>query len=153
MGYGLPAAIAAQLAHPDRVVIAFAGDGCFQTSGHELGTARQYDLPIIVIIINNGIHGSIRMHQERHYPGRVIATDIVNPDFTAYARAFGLDATLIETAAEFGPALRAAIANRRPAVLELRLDPEALTPDATLSEIRARAEQTLAHRNGSPANA
>jgi acetolactate synthase-1/2/3 large subunit len=139
MGYGVPAAIAAKLVHPDRVVVAFAGDGDFQMSGHELGTARQYDLPIIVILIENGIHGSIRVHQERNFPGRVIATDIVNPDFTAYARAFGCHTELVETAATFGAALRGALEAKVPAVLVLRLDPDAITPDASLMTIRARA--------------
>jgi acetolactate synthase-1/2/3 large subunit len=139
MGYGVPAAIAAKLVHPDRVVVAFAGDGDFQMSGHELGTAQQYGLPIIVILIENGIHGSIRVHQERNFPGRVMATDIVNPDFTAYARAFGAHTELVETADTFGAALRGALAATVPSVLVLRLDPDAITPDASLTTIRARA--------------
>jgi acetolactate synthase-1/2/3 large subunit len=139
MGYGLPAAIAAKLVHPERVVVAFAGDGCFQMSGHELGTAQQYDLPIVVILVENGIHGSIRVHQERNFPSRVMATDIVNPDFTAYARAFGCHTELVETAETFGAALRGALAAKVPAVLVLRLDPDAITPDASLTMIRARA--------------
>jgi acetolactate synthase-1/2/3 large subunit len=139
MGYGLPAAIAQKLVHPDRVVVAFAGDGCFQMSGHELGTAVQYGLNLIVILIDNGIHGSIRVHQERNFPGRVIGTTIVNPDFVAYAQAFGAHAELVETAAEFGGALRRALAATTPAVLVLRLDPEAITPDASLTTIRERA--------------
>jgi acetolactate synthase-1/2/3 large subunit len=139
MGYGLPAAIAAKLVYPERVVVAFAGDGDFQMCGHELGTARQYDLPIIVILIENGIHGSIRVHQERNFPGRVIATDIVNPDFVAYARAFGAQAELVETAGAFGAAFGRALAAGIPAVLVLKLDPDAITPDLSLSAIRARA--------------
>jgi acetolactate synthase-1/2/3 large subunit len=142
MGYGLPAAIAQQLLYPGRVVVAFAGDGCFQMSGHELGTAMQYELPVILILINNGIHGSIRVHQEKNFPGRVIATSIVNPDFVAYAKAFGAQAERIETAAEFGPALQRAIAARKTTVLVLELDPDAITPDATLTMIRARAAAT-----------
>jgi acetolactate synthase-1/2/3 large subunit len=139
MGYGLPAAIAQQLIHPDRVVVAFAGDGCFQMSGHELGTAMQYDLPIIVILINNGIHGSIRVHQEKNFPGRVIATEIANPDFVTYAEAFGAHTESVQTADEFGPALERALAARTLAVLVLRLDPDAITPDASLTTIRERA--------------
>jgi acetolactate synthase-1/2/3 large subunit len=139
MGYGLPAAIAQQLLYPERVVVAFAGDGCFQMSGHELGTAMQYELPLILILINNGIHGSIRVHQEKNFPGRVIATSIVNPDFVAYAKAFGAQAERIETADEFGPALQRALAARKTTVLVLELDPDAITPDATLTMIRARA--------------
>jgi acetolactate synthase-1/2/3 large subunit len=139
MGYGVPAAIAAKLIYPERVVVAFAGDGDFQMCGHELGTARQYGLPIVVILIENGIHGSIRVHQERNFPGRVMATDIVNPDFVAYARAYGAHAELVETADTFGGALRRALDAQVPAVLVLRLDPEAITPDVSLTTIRARA--------------
>jgi acetolactate synthase-1/2/3 large subunit len=122
MGYGIPAAIAAQLIYPERLVVAFAGDGCFQMSGHELGTARQYGLPIVVILIDNGIHGAIRVHQERHFPGRVIGTDIVNPDFVAYARAYGARSELVETAEEFAGALQRTLAARELTVLVLRQD-------------------------------
>jgi acetolactate synthase-1/2/3 large subunit len=139
MGYGIPAAIAAQLVYPGRTVVAFAGDGDFQMCGHELGTARQYELPIVIILVENGIHGSIRVHQERNFPGRVIATDIVNPDFVAYAKAFGAYSELVETADAFGGALRRALDATVPSVLVLRLDPDAITPDASLSTIRARA--------------
>lgn len=139
MGYGLPAAIAQQLLYPDRTVVAFAGDGCFQMSGHELGTAMQYDLPIVVMLIDNGIHGSIRVHQEKNFPGRVMGTDIVNPDFVAYAKAFGAHAELVETAADFGGALQRALAAKTVSVIVLRLDSDAITPDASLTTIRARA--------------
>jgi acetolactate synthase-1/2/3 large subunit len=139
MGYGVPAAIAAQLAYPGRTVVAFAGDGDFQMCGHELGTALQYELPIVVILVENGIHGSIRVHQERNFPGRVIATDIVNPDFVAYARAFGAHSELVETADDFGAAFRRALDSVTPSVLVLRLDSDAITPDASLATIRARA--------------
>lgn len=139
MGYGVPAAVAAKLIYPDRVVVAFSGDGDFQMCGNELGTARQYDLPIVVILVENGIHGSIRVHQERNFPGRVIATDIVNPDFVAYARAYGAYGELVETADAFGGALRRALDAKTAAVLVLRLDPDAITPDVSLSTIRARA--------------
>jgi acetolactate synthase-1/2/3 large subunit len=139
MGYGLPAAIAQKLIYPERVVVAFAGDGCFQMSGHELGTAVQHGLNVIVVLIDNGIHGSIRVHQERNFPGRVIGTSIVNPDFVTYAQAFGAQAERIETAAEFGPALQRALAATKPAVLVLQLDPDAITPDASLTMIRERA--------------
>ena len=143
MGYGLPAAIAQKLIAPERVVVAFAGDGCFQMSGHELGTAVQYGLNVIVILIDNGIHGSIRVHQERNFPGRVIGTSIVNPDFVAYAEAFGAHAELVETADQFGPALGRALAvSGGPAVLVLKLDPDAITPDASLTLIRERASAT-----------
>ena len=89
MGYGLPAAIAAKLAQPDRPVVCFAGDGCFLMTGQELATAVQYGLPVVVIVVDNGMYGTIRMHQEREHPERVFGTDLKNPDFAAYARAFG----------------------------------------------------------------
>lgn len=144
MGYGIPAAIAQQLLYPGRTVVAFAGDGCFQMSGHELGTAMQYDLPIVVILIDNGIHGSIRVHQEKNFPGRVIGTEIVNPDFVAYAKAFGAHAERVETADAFGPAFERALAAKTPAVVVLKLDPDAITPDASLTTIRARASAAQA---------
>ena len=122
MGYGIPAALAAQLLYPQRRVVAFAGDGCFQMSGHELGTARQAGLPILVILIDNGVHGAIRVHQERHFPGRPIGTDIVNPDFVAYARAYGAHAESVTATAEFPAALERALAAGTPAVLVLRLE-------------------------------
>jgi acetolactate synthase-1/2/3 large subunit len=135
MGYGLPAAIAAQLVHPDRIVVAFAGDGCFQMSGHELGTARQYDLPILTIIVENGMHGTIRMHQERRFPGRPIGTDILNPDFVAYARSFGAHAERIASAADFSAALQRALNARTTTVLVLACTtPSAAPPAAVASE-------------------
>ena len=89
MGYGVPAAVAAQIVHPDRVVVSFSGDGCFLMCGQELATARQYDLPIVFIVVNNGTYGTIRMHQERFYPGRVIGTDLVNPDLRLWREPTG----------------------------------------------------------------
>jgi len=140
MGYGFPAAIAAKLRHPDRVVVAFAGDGCFAMSGHELATAMQYGVAVVVLVINNGMYGTIRMHQERHYPGRVIATDLHNPDFVAYARAYGAHAALVEHTEDFAPAFEAALASGIPALLELRTDPDAITPRTTLGAIRSQAQ-------------
>jgi acetolactate synthase-1/2/3 large subunit len=121
MGYGLPAAIACKLAQPDRVVIAFAGDGCFMMNGQELATAVQYRANVLTIVLNNGRLGTIRMHQERRFPGRVIGTDLVNPDFVAYAQAFGAHAERVERTAEFAPALDRALAAERPALIELRI--------------------------------
>ena len=141
MGYGLPAAIAAKLRHPDRTVIAFTGDGCFLMSGHELATAVQYGVNVIVLVINNGMYGTIRMHQERHYPGRVIATDLHNPDFVAYARSYGAHAALVERTEQFAPALAAALAAGKPALLELRTDPDAINTRTTLTAIRAQSQQ------------
>jgi acetolactate synthase-1/2/3 large subunit len=139
MGYGLPAAIAAQLAHPDRPVVNFQGDGCFLMTGQELATAVQYSLPIITVIPNNGMYGTIRMHQEREYPSRVVGTTLVNPDFAAYARSFGADGYTIEATADFAPALRAALKAGKPAIIELKIDPEALAVRQTLSQVRAAA--------------
>ena len=139
MGYGVPAALAAQLLHPERTVIAFAGDGDFQMYGQELATAVQEGLPIIVVVVNNGTYGTIRMHQERHFPERVIATDLRNPDFAALARAYGAHGERVEDAAQFPGAFKRARAAGRPALLELMTDAEALTPHASLSAIREKA--------------
>jgi acetolactate synthase-1/2/3 large subunit len=139
MGYGLPAAVAAKAVHPDRPVVCFAGDGCFMMHGQELATAMQYGLPIIVLVVNNASLGTIRMHQENHYPGRVSATELTNPDFAALARAYGAHGEVVEDDADFAAAFGRAQASGKPALLELRLDPEAITPGATLSGLRAKA--------------
>ena len=139
MGYGLPAAIAAKLAQPDRTVVCFAGDGCFQMTVQEFATAAQFGANIIVVLVNNGAWGTIRMHQEREYPSRVIATELINPDFAALAQAYGGFGAVVNTAEEFPAAFEQALEAGRPALLELRLDLEALTPRASLSEIRAQA--------------
>jgi acetolactate synthase-1/2/3 large subunit len=139
MGYSLPPAVAAKRLYPRRMVVAFAGDGCFLMNGQEFATAVQYDLPILVVIIDNGMYGTIRMHQERHYPGRVSATGLRNPDFAAYARAFGGHGERVEENAEFAPAVERALASGKPAILHCLVDPEAITPTATLREIREKA--------------
>jgi acetolactate synthase I/II/III large subunit len=139
MGYGLPAAIAAKSLHPDRTVIAFAGDGCFLMTGQELATAVRHQLAIVVIVVNNSQYGTIRMHQERHYPGRVHGTALVNPDFAAYARSFGAHGELVQATAEFAPALDRALAAGGPALIEIRIPEEAITPSTTLAAIRARS--------------
>jgi acetolactate synthase-1/2/3 large subunit len=108
-------------------------------SGQELATAVQYDLPIIVIVVNNGMYGTIRMHQERRFPGRVVGTDLVNPDFAAFARAFDAHGETVVATSQFGDALERALASGKPALLELRIDPEAITPRTTLSAIREAA--------------
>ena len=137
MGYGVPAAIAAKLVHPDRAVVCFAGDGDFLMSGQELATAVQYDVPAIFIVVNNGMYGTIRMHQERHYPGRVIGTDLVNPHFAAFARSFGAVGEIVEESAQFGPAMERSLAAKKPALIEVRIDPQAITPNTTLDALRA----------------
>jgi len=139
MGYGIPAAIAAKVVHPERTVVCVSGDGDFLMSGHELAAAVQEELPIVVLVVNNGMYGTIRMHQERHFPGRVVGTDLVNPDFVAWAHAFGAYGELVLRSEDFPDAFERAVAQSRPALLELRVDPEAITPRQTLSEIRAEA--------------
>jgi acetolactate synthase I/II/III large subunit len=139
MGYGAPAAVAAKLARPDRIVVSFNGDGCFLMNGQELATAVQYGAHVIFLVINNSMYGTIRMHQERHYPGRVSGTDLVNPDFVALAKAYGAHGELVEATGDFRPAFQRALSAGRPALIEIRIDPEAITPRATLSEIRAAA--------------
>ena len=139
MGYGLPAAVAAKVVHPERPVVCFAGDGCFLMHGQELATAAHYGLNIIVLVINNGMYGTIRMHQEREYPGRLSNTDLTNPDFLLYARAFGAHGERVERTADFAPAFERAQASGKPALIELRIDPEAITPRSTLSQIREAA--------------
>jgi acetolactate synthase-1/2/3 large subunit len=137
MGYGLPAAVAAKQLFPDREVICFAGDGCFMMHGQEFATAVQYGLPLIALVINNGMYGTIRMHQERDYPGRVSATALVNPDFAGFARAYGGHGETVKTTEEFGAAFERARASGKPSIIEIVLDPEAITPTRTLSEISA----------------
>jgi acetolactate synthase-1/2/3 large subunit len=139
MGYGVPAAVAAKALDRSKTVVCFAGDGCFMMNGQEFATAVQYDLPIIVVVIDNGIYGTIRMHQEREYPGRVSATTLRNPDFAAYAVAFGGHGERVTTAAEFGPAWERAVASGKPAILHCLMDPEAITPMTTLTKLREQA--------------
>jgi len=139
MGYGVPAAIAAKAVHPDRVVVAFAGDGCFLMTGQELATAVQYKLNVIFIVVNNNMYGTIRMHQEREFPGHVHGTTLVNPDFAAYARAFGARGEVVENTAEFAPAFERAMKAGKPALIEVRIDAEAISPNTTLQAIRDAA--------------
>jgi len=133
MGYGLPAAVAAKLRHPERAVVCFAGDGCFLMYPQELATAIQHGAHIIVVVINNSIYGTIRMHQERRYPGRVVGTDMVNPDLVAFARSFGAHAEVVTTTDEFAPAFERALSANRLSLIEVRVDPSQLTPDFRLA--------------------
>lgn len=139
MGYGLAAGVAAQLVHPDRLVVCFTGDGDFVMSSPELATAVQYELPIVVLLVNNGMYATIRMHQERQFPGRVIGTDLENPDFVALARAYGAHGERVERTADFEVAFERALASGRPSVLELPVDPERISPRVKLSELRKGA--------------
>ncbi|GAA3732330.1 acetolactate synthase-1/2/3 large subunit [Spinactinospora alkalitolerans] len=145
MGYGVPAAIAAKLVDATRSVVCLAGDGCFLMNGQELATAVQYDLDVVFLVVNNGMYGTIRMHQERHYPGRTMATTLENPDFAAYARAFGAYGEVVEKTAEFPEAFERARAFGGPALLELRTDPELITPDATIADLRPEQDSNLRH--------
>ena len=139
MGYGLPAAIGAARVFPKRTVVCFAGDGDFLMNGQEFATAAQYSLPIVVVLIDNGSFGTIRMHQEREFPSRVTATELRNPDFAAYARAFGGHGETVEETSEFPPAFDRALASRLPSIVHVKIDPEAIAPATTLSAIRAAA--------------
>jgi acetolactate synthase-1/2/3 large subunit len=139
MGYGVPAAVAAKRLYPERPVVCLSGDGDFLMNGQEFATAVQYELPIVVIISDNGMYGTIRAHQERHYPGRVSATALRNPDFAAYARAFGGFGVSVERSDDFPAAFKAAQQSGLPAIIRLKIDPEAINPTATLAKLRANA--------------
>lgn len=139
MGYGLPAAIAAKLFDPQRTVVAFAGDGCFQMTMQELGTALQAQANVIILLIDNGMYGTIRMHQEKTFPGRISATTLINPDFTQLAKSYGAYADTVENDNDLVPALTAALQAEKPALLHIRINPEAITPTTTLSQLRSDA--------------
>jgi acetolactate synthase-1/2/3 large subunit len=141
MGYGVPAAIAAKSLYPQRTVVALAGDGCFMMSAQELATAMQYDLHVLFIVVNNSHFGTIRMHQERHYPNRVHGTGLTNPDFAAFARSFGAHGETVERTEDFLPALERSLAAKRAAVIEIRIPQEASTPSATLEQIREQGRK------------
>ena len=140
MGYGVPAGIAAKLVHPERTVVSINGDGDFLMNGQELATAVRYGCDVIFLVVNNGTYGTIRMHQERSYPGRVSGTDLVNPDFAALARAYGAFGEVVETTAGFPAAFARAEAADGPALLELRVDQEVISPRATISSLREAAK-------------
>ncbi len=145
MGYGVPAAVGMKRLYPDRPVICLAGDGDFLMNGQEFATAVQYDAPVIVIIVDNGMYGTIRMHQEREYPGRISATELRNPDFAAYARAFGGFGVSVERTEDFPAAFKQAEASGKPAIVRLAVDPEAITPTMTIAKIRAKSLADKAH--------
>jgi acetolactate synthase-1/2/3 large subunit len=139
MGYGLPAAVAAKVADADRTVVCFAGDGDVQMNLQELGTGMQEESQPIVLVIDNGMYGTIRMHQERHHPGRVVGTDLVNPDFVALAAAYGLHADRVERTDDFPAAFARAMASPTGALLHLVVDPGQLTPTQSIAQARAGA--------------
>jgi acetolactate synthase-1/2/3 large subunit len=136
MGYGLPAAVAAARVMPDRQVVCFAGDGCFLMHGQELATAVQYTANLTVIVVNNGMYGTIRMHQERNYPGRVSATDLINPDFAALAQSYGCHGETVTMTDQFAGAWERACEHEGPSLIELQVDPELITPTQTINDIR-----------------
>jgi acetolactate synthase-1/2/3 large subunit len=140
MGYSYAAAVAAKLVAPKRTVVAVCGDGDFLMNGQEIATAVQHGAACVAVVVSNGIYGSIRMHQERSYPGRVIGTALHNPDFAAYARAFGAHGETVLRTEEFAPAFERALASNKPALIELRIDTEAITPSTTLADITRAAK-------------
>jgi acetolactate synthase-1/2/3 large subunit len=141
MGYGVPAGVATKLAHPERIVVSVNGDGDFLMNGQELATAMQYGANTVFMIVNNGMYGTIRMHQEREYPARVYGTALSNPDFAALARAYGAHGELVEETAQFAPAFERSLAAGKPALIEIRIDPQAINTATTLDAIRAKAQQ------------
>ena len=146
MGYGLPAAVGAKRLYPQRTVVCFAGDGDFMMHGQELATAVQYNLPIVIILLDNGMFGTIRMHQERNYPARVFATELKNPDFCALAFAYGAHGERVERTDEFAPALARALQSGKPALIHFLIDPQAITPAATLDSLRAQGLAAAANK-------
>jgi acetolactate synthase-1/2/3 large subunit len=143
MGYGVPAAVAAKIVQPGRMVVSFAGDGCFLMNGQEFATAVQHGANVVIVVVDNGMYGTIRMHQEREYPTRVHGTELKNPDFAAYARAFGGHGETVTRTADFAPAFERAVSAGKPAIIHVKVDPEALTSRITLSKLR---EQALARQ-------
>jgi acetolactate synthase-1/2/3 large subunit len=141
MGYGVPSAVAAKLVHPDRIVVSWNGDGCFQMNGQELATAVQHDAAVVFVVIDNSMFGTIRMHQERHYPARVSGTDLVNPDFAAWARSYGAHGETVRKTEAFAPAFERALESAGPSLIHVFLDPQALTMNASLDAIRGAARR------------
>jgi acetolactate synthase-1/2/3 large subunit len=139
MGYGVPAAIGAKIAFPDRMVVAFVGDGGFLMTGQEIATAFHHEVAPIILVFNNAMYGTIRMYQERSYPGRISATALTNPDFAKFIEAFGGHGEIVSATAEFAPAFRRAVASGKPAVIELRINPEQITSRTTIAGLRAGA--------------
>lgn len=146
MGYSLPAAISAKIAYPERVVVDFVGDGCFQMSSEELATAVQYGANIIIVLYNNGLYGTIRIHEENRLEGRANGTDLVNPDFLMLAKAYGAHGERVTKTEEFAPAFERCLAAGKPALIEMVIDPEAIHCRYSLSDLRARREARARER-------
>jgi acetolactate synthase-1/2/3 large subunit len=139
MGYGFPAALAAKALHPQRDVVCFAGDGCFLMAAQELATAVKYSLAVVVLVFDNGMYGTIRMHQAQRYPGTEFGVDLTNPDFAAMARSFGAHGETVNATADFAPALERALTCGRPAVIHIMVDPQIISTRMTLRELEAAA--------------
>jgi acetolactate synthase-1/2/3 large subunit len=139
MGYSVPAAIGAKITHPDRTVIGFVGDGGFLMTGQEIATAFHHNVAPIILVFNNQMYGTIRMHQERHYPGRVSATQLTNPDFARFIESFGGHGEIVEATDQLVPAVKRAIASGKPAIVEVRTNPEQVTNRSTIEQLRAQA--------------
>jgi acetolactate synthase-1/2/3 large subunit len=139
MGYGVPAAIGAKITHPDRQVICFVGDGGFLMTGQEIATAFHHGVAPIILVFNNQMYGTIRMYQERTFPGRVSGTTLTNPDFAKFIESFGGHGEVVVETADFAPAFRRAVASGKPAVIEIRTNPEQITSRATITQLRAAA--------------
>jgi len=138
MGYGVPAAVGAKIAFPKRMVVAMVGDGGFLMTGQEIATAFHHGVAPIVLVFNNDMYGTIRMYQERTYPGRVSGTSLTNPDFARLIEAFGGHGETVAETSEFGPAFERAVASGKPAIIELRANPEQITSRATISDLRGK---------------
>ena len=141
MGYGVPAAVAARLVHPDRPVVAFVGDGGMLMTGQEIATAMHHGIDPLILVVNNNMYGTIRMHQERDYPGRVHATSLSNPDFAEWAKSFGAHGERVTRTDEFAPAFERASKAGKVAVIELCIDPDVISTRTTLSAVREQAMQ------------
>jgi acetolactate synthase-1/2/3 large subunit len=146
MGYSVPAAIGAKIVEPQRTVIGFVGDGGFLMTGQEIATAFHHGVAPVILVFNNAMYGTIRMHQERHYPGRVSGTGLTNPDFARFIESFGGHGETVERTEELVPAVQRAIASGKPAVVEIRTNPEQVTNRATIADLRAQAERAAAAR-------
>jgi acetolactate synthase-1/2/3 large subunit len=142
MGFGVPAAVAAKTARRNQTVVAFNGDGDYMMNGQELATAVQYGLNIVFIVVNNNMYGTIRMHQERDYPGRVSGTALINPDFAALAKAYGAHGETVTETAQFAGALERCLQSKKPSVMEVVIDPNAITSSTTIEAIREKARQS-----------
>jgi acetolactate synthase-1/2/3 large subunit len=140
MGYGVPAAVAAKIVEPHRTVVAFAGDGCFLMTGQEFATALQFGANLVIVVVDNGAYGTIRMHQEREHPGRAHGVELRNPDFAAYARAFGGHGETVLKTADFAPAFERCLASKLPSIIHVKTSLEQITPRTTLTKMREAAQ-------------